>query len=123
MFFNVSGYIVNINDDKLQLRIIDDDDLLKFQTNLNKIYKINDNININNKIYKFKINKKTKFIIKNYTYNSLNELQGIYVTISGYFKYYSFCFNTTMVNEINNELEDTKKYKTGYMNICNKIYN
>jgi hypothetical protein len=123
MFFNVSGYIVNINDDKLQLRIIDDDDLLKFQTNLNKIYKINDNININNKIYNFKINKKTKFIIKNYTYNSLNELQGIYVTISGYFKYYSFCFNTTMVNEINNELEDTKKYKTGYMNICNKIYN
>ena len=40
MFFNVSGYIVNINDDKLQLRIIDDDDLLKFQTNLNKIYKM-----------------------------------------------------------------------------------
>jgi hypothetical protein len=123
MFFNVSGYIVNINDDKLQLRIIEDDDLIKFQTNLNKIYKINDNININNKIYKFKINKKTKFIIKNYTYTNLNELKGIYVTISGYFKYYSFCFNTTMVNEINNELEDTKKYKTGYMNICNKIYN
>jgi hypothetical protein len=123
MFFNVSGYILKITDDSIQLRITDDDDLTKFQKNLNKMYKTNDLIDLDKKKYNFKINKKTKIIIKNYNYDNLSNLIGIYVTISGYFKYYCFSIISNALNEINNDLEDTKKYKKGYINICNKIYN
>lgn len=123
MFFNVSGYIVNIIDSKIELRIIDDDNLTKFQKNLNKMYKVEKDIDLTNRIYKFKINKQTKFIIKHYEYNNLSNLIGIYVTISGYFKYYCFNIQVNILNEINNELEDEKKIKKGYLNICNKVYN
>jgi hypothetical protein len=123
MFFNVSGYILQITNDSIQLRIIDDDDLTKFQKNLNKMYKTINLIDLDKKKYNFKINKQTKIIIKNYNYENLSNLIGIYVTISGYFKYYCFNITSNTLNEINNELEDTKKYKKGYINICNKIYN
>lgn len=123
MFFNVSGYITYISDSTIKIKIIDKDDLIKFQRNINKLYKKNIDTDNNTNIYNFKINKKTKFIIKNYTYNNYSELIGIFITISGYSKYYCFSINNNILNEINNELEDEKKYKQGYIYICNKIYN
>lgn len=124
MFFNISGYIINISNNKIKLKIIDNDVLIRFQNNLNKLYKIQNDINLDNNIYIFTFNKKTKFLIKNYTYKDLSELNGIFINISGYSKYYCFETNTNnILNEINNELEEQKKYKKGYVYICNKIYN
>lgn len=123
MFFNVSGYIYNIINDNIFLKIIDEENLIKFQQNINKLYKTESDIDLQKNIYKFKINKNTKFIIKNYIYTNLKELIGIYITISGQFKYYCFKYDTTIINEINNELESEKKIRKGYLNICNKIYN
>jgi len=123
MFFNISGYIININNNKLKLKIIDNEVLTKFQKNINKLYKTTNEINLEDNIYSFKINKKTKFIIKNYNYNNLFELNGVFVNISGYSKYFCFELENNILNEINNEIEIEKKIKKGYIYICNKIYN
>lgn len=124
MFFNISGYIIDINQKKIIIRIIDEDLLIKFQKNINKLYKVENDINLENNIYTFHINKNTKFIISNFTYNNLLDLKGIYITLSGYSKYYCFQLNNdNILNEINNEIEEQKNYKKGYIYIINKIYN
>lgn len=124
MFFNISGYIVDINQKKIIVRIIDNDLLIKFQKNINKLYKIDNDINLEKNIYTFHINKNSKIIINNFTYNNLFELKGIYITISGYSKYFCFQFNNNnILNDINNEIEEHKNYKKGYIYIVNKLYN
>lgn len=124
MFFNINGYIININNNKIKLKIIDNEILTKFQKNINKLYKIQNDINLNENVYNFTVNKKTKFTIQNYTYTHLSELIGVCINISGYSKYYCFELQSnSLLNEINNELQEEKKYKKGYAFICNKIYN
>lgn len=123
MFFNIDCYIIDADDKKIKVKIIDKDSLDKFIKNLNNLYKTKtkkgipevekkDFDNIQDKFY-LKISKKTKFNINNFNYNTLKDLIGTNVKISGESKYYSF----TIENN-----EDEKIFKTGYSLICNKIY-
>jgi len=129
MFFKISCYIQDIKEKKIKIKIVDEDDLIKFQNNINKLYKtkigselenthiktVDDDIikKINN-IFYLNIMKKTKFDIKGFKYDNMESLIGTNVFISGESKYYSFI--------INNEFTEEKKYKRGYSLVCNKIY-
>ncbi len=122
MFFNISCYIEIITETQLKVRIIDADNLLKFQKNINGLYKSKKGESVSNKHnyssecdkFNLKINKKTKFDLNRLDYPNLNNLVGTNVNISGESKYY--CFS------IIDEFTDEKKYINGYSLICNKIY-
>lgn len=129
MFFNISCYIEKITDTQLKVKIIDPDNLLKFQKNINGLYKSKKGDSVSSKhkcspecdIFNLKINKKTKFELNRVDYTNLENLVGTCVNISGESKYY--CFSTV---DIDNELTgftEEKKYINGYSLICNKIYN
>lgn len=125
MFFNIDCYILAIYDKKIKVRIVDRDILSKFQTNINNLYKNKkrNDVSITHDstadIYYLNIQKQTKFIVdKNkYHYNTIKELTGCMVNISGQSKYYSF--------SVENESLGTESYekniKRGYSLICNKI--
>jgi hypothetical protein len=112
-----------ITDTKIKVRIVDDDNLLKFQANISGLYKSKRGklvSNIHNSssecdIFNLKINKNTKFDLKRIDYTNLSNLIGISVRISGQSKYY--CFSVT------DEFTSEKKYINGYSLNCNKIYN
>ena len=125
MFFKISCYIQDINEKKIKVKIVDDDDLTKFQNNINNLYKtkkgselenthIKDTDKKINNVFYLNIMKRTKFDIKDFKYDNLKSLIGTNVNISGESKYYSFV--------INNEFTEEKKYKKGYSLVCNKIY-
>lgn len=120
MFFNISCYIESISEKHINVKIIDIDNLLKFQKNIDTLYKNKKGKIVSNKHnstidqFKLKINKKTKFELDKFTYENINNLIGTNVNISGESKYYNFC--------VVDEFTDEKKYITGYSLICNKIY-
>lgn len=120
MFFKINCTIIKIKNNDIYIEIIDNNDLLKFQNNLLKLYKKNKNFNYNNKIFKLKYNNKTKFNI-NFSYSDLNSLIGFNVSISGYSKYYSFKFKDEIINPISNTLETIQKNKNGYIFYISKI--
>ena len=127
MFFNISCYIENISETKLKVRIIDNDNLLKFQKNINGLYKSKKGQSVYNKhnyspecdTFNLRINKKTKFELNQLNYTDLKNLIGTCVNISGESKYY--CFYVKDETNIYNE-ESEKKYINGYNLVCNKIY-
>lgn len=118
MFFNINCYLLEVNEKKIKIRIIDHDSLEKFQRNIDNLYKTKKGMDLTDKknnerdYYYLNISKKTKFNIKNFNYNNLKDLIGVNVVISGETKYYSF--------SIENE-EGNRFFKTGYSFICNKI--
>lgn len=122
MFFNISCYIENITENNIKVKIIDSENLLKFQKNINGLYKSKKGESVTNKhscssecnIFNLKFNKKTKFELDRFNYTNLNDLIGTNVNISGESKYYFF----SILDEFTNE----KKYINGYSLICNKIY-
>ena len=120
MFFNISCYIENITETKIKVKIIDSEMLLKFQKNINGLYKSKKGNLVTNKhssecdIFNLKFNKKTKFELDRFNYTDLNNLIGTNVNISGESKYYCF----SILDEFTNE----KKYINGYSLVCNKIY-
>lgn len=120
MFFNIDCYIVNIYEKKIKIHITDEESLLKFQKNIEKLYKTKAGSKVTDvksaeNISTFYLNysKKTKFEIHNFNYNNIKELIGVNVKISGETKYYSFSVEGT---------EDKPIFKTGYSLVCNKIY-
>ena len=123
MYFNINCYILDINEKKIKISISDNAVLLKFQNNINNLYKtksgslvtdrkLADCVNDINVFY-LNINKKTKFDIIHFDYNNMSELIGVNVNISGESKYYAF-----NIEDDNNKVI----YKTGYSLVCNKIY-
>jgi len=129
MFFNISCYIESIADTKIKVRIVDPDNLLKFQKNINGLYKSKKGNSVSNKhssecdIFNLKFNKKTKFDLNGFNYTDLNNLIGTNVNISGESKYY--CFPVNKINTDSQEINDFTeeiKYINGYSLICNKIY-
>lgn len=126
MFFNISCYIESIIDNKIKVRIIDINNLLKFQNNINGLYKSKKGSLVSNKhssecdIFNLKINKKTKFDLGKLNYSDINNLKGVNVNISGESKYY--CFPVEDINNGMCEFTKEKKYINGYSLICNKIY-
>jgi hypothetical protein len=126
MFFNISCYIENITETQIKVKIIDSENLLKFQKNINSLYKSKKGESVTNKhssecnIFNLKINKKTKFDLGNFNYSNLKNLIGTSVNISGESKYYCFQVKET-INEIYDFTEE-KTYINGYSLICNKIY-
>lgn len=125
MFFNISCYIVEINEKKIKVTIDEEEDLERFKKNLSLLYnsKRKKNIvikpDINKNLYTITINQQTKFDISRYTYNDIEDLIGVRVNISGESRYYKFY--TT--NDIVNTLTGSKSFKSGYNLIANKIYN
>lgn len=120
MFFNISCYIESITDTKIKVKIIDPTSLLKFQKNINGLYKSKKGNLVSNKhssdcdTFNLKINKKTKFDLNRLDYSDLNNLVGTNINISGESKYYCFFVEDEFIEE--------KKYINGYSLICNKIY-
>jgi hypothetical protein len=120
MFFNISCYIEKITETQINVKIIDSENLLKFQKNINSLYKSKKGEFVTNRhsfecdIFKLKINKKTKFDLGAFNYSKLTNLIGINVNISGESKYYCF--------PVIDEFTEEKKYINGYNLICNKIY-
>ena len=120
MFFNIDCYIVNVYEKKIKIHISDDESLLKFKQNIDKLYKTKNGSKVTDikiaegvKTFYLNINKKTKFDIKNFNYDDIKDLIGVNVIISGESKYYSFSIDQS---------EDKKIFKTGYSLVCNKIY-
>lgn len=122
MFFKIKCYITNIKNNILLIEICDDEELNRFHNNLIKLYKNSDNFDYTKKQYNIKINANTKFNI-NYSYNTLSELIGISVIISGYSKYYCFSYEDEIFDEFTNLFKKIKKNKNGYSLIANKIIN
>lgn len=120
MFFNITCYIEKITETQLKVRIVDADNLLKFQKNINGLYKTKKGTDTTHKhnteqdMFNLKINKKTKFDLIGVDYSNLNNLVGTSIRISGESKYYCFF--------IKDEFTDEKKYINGYSLVCNKIY-
>lgn len=128
MFFNISCYILEIKNNNLKVKIIDDEILVRFHNNIQRLYS-NKKKSINtlqntdagetkteskNNIFTLKINKNTNFDIQNFSYNNISDLIGTHVTISGQSKYYCFEIGESIVI-------GEKKYKKGYTLVCNKV--
>ena len=120
MFFNIDCYIVNVYEKKIKIHISDEESLLKFQQNIDKLYKTKIGSKVTDiktaegiKTFYLNINKKTKFDIQNFNYDNIKDLIGVNIIISGESKYYSFSLDQS---------DDNKIYKTGYSLVCNKIY-
>ncbi len=122
MFFKLKCYILNIINNDIIISISDKDELNKFQKNLIKLYKNNEDFDFNNQIYKIKYNNQTKFNI-NFQYNNIKDLKGVSVTISGISKYYCFSYNDEVLDTNTNTFITIKKIKRGYSLFANKIYN
>jgi hypothetical protein len=122
MFFKVKCYILNIINNDIIISISDKDELNRFQKNLIKLYKNNEDFDVNNQIYKIKYNNQTKFNI-NFQYNNIKDLKGVSVTISGISKYYCFSYNDEVLDTNTNTFITIKKIKRGYSLFANKIYN
>lgn len=120
MFFKITCNIIKVQNKDLLIEINDEESLLRFQKNLNLLYKNNININSKNKIYKIKYNNKTKFDIKK-KYNNLIELIGLNIVISGQSKYYSFSYKDEVLNEQTNTFITITKNKKGYILYANNI--
>jgi hypothetical protein len=134
MFFNIDCYIVGVYEKKIKIHITDEESLLKFQTNINNLYKTKSGLQVTDKknadgvsTFNLTYNKKTKFYIKNFNYDNIKDLVGVNVRISGESKYYSF--NTIVPNNIENDIyNETSEskcksiFKSGYSLVCNKIY-
>ena len=122
MFFKLKCYILNIINNDIIISISDKDELNRFQKNLIKLYKNNEDFDFNNQIYKIKYNNQTKFNI-NFQYNNIKDLKGVSVTISGISKYYCFSYNDEVLDTNTNTFITIKKIKRGYSLFANKIYN
>lgn len=120
MFFKITCNIIKVQNKDLLIEIDDEESLLRFQKNLNLLYKNNININSKNKIYKIKYNNNTKFDIKK-KYNNLIELIGLNIVISGQSKYYSFSYKDEVLNEQTNTFITITKNKKGYILYANNI--
>jgi hypothetical protein len=129
MFFKIKCYINFIKYDKYKKKgkvnicISDDDELQRFQNNLLKLYcSDNKTNNFNKKLYDLKINSNTKIDL-NVDYKNIDELKGIYVTISASSKYYCFSIDSHEFDEHTNLFTPVKKIIKGYSIYITKITN
>lgn len=122
MFFKIHCHIINITLTDIIVSITNKEELEKFQKNLIRLYKNNEEFDYENTVFKLKHNKQTKFDIK-FKYNNLKDLKGIHVIISGISKYYCFSYDDEIINQSTNTFETIKKIKRGYTLIANKVVN
>jgi hypothetical protein len=122
MFFNIKCYIQSINNNEIIVYINDNNELIRFQNNLIKLYKNIDSFDYEKKIYKIKLLSSTKYNIS-FQYNNLNALIGTNVNISGKSKYYCFVTHNEEFDTLTNLFKPIKKIIKGYTLYANKIYN
>lgn len=122
MFFKITCYINYIKDNTINISINDKNELLRFQTNLLKLYKNPDYFDYEKKTFNIKLLNTTKYNL-NFTYSSIQSLHGISVVISGSSKYYCFSVDNDEFDEQSNLFKSVKKMIRGYTLYANKISN
>lgn len=122
MFFKIKCYINSIKNNIINISIYDNNELLRFQQNLSKLYKNLDQFDYNKNNFDLKLLNSTKIQL-NTSYNSINDLHGISVIISGSSKYYCFTIDKEEIDIQTNTFVNVKKIIKGYTLYANKITN
>ena len=122
MFFKIKCYINSIKNNIINISIYDNNELLRFQQNLSKLYKNLDQFDYNKNNFDLKLLNSTKIQL-NTSYNSINDLHGIPVIISGSSKYYCFTIDKEEIDIQTNTFVNVKKIIKGYTLYANKIVN
>lgn len=122
MFFKIKCYINSIKNNIINISIYDNNELLRFQQNLSKLYKNPDQFDYNKNNFNLKLLNSTKIQL-NTSYNSINDLHGISVIISGSSKYYCFTIDKEEIDIQTNTFVNVKKIIKGYTLYANKIVN
>jgi hypothetical protein len=122
MFFKIKCYINSIKNNIINISIYDNNELLRFQQNLSKLYKNLDQFDYNKNNFDLKLLNSTKIQL-NTSYNSINDLHGISVIISGSSKYYCFTIDKEEIDIQTNTFVNVKKIIKGYTLYANKIVN
>jgi|Laugresu1bdmlbdd_1035124.scaffolds.fasta_scaffold46238_1 hypothetical protein len=122
MFFKIKCYINSIKNNIINISIYDNNELLRFQQNLSKLYKNLDQFDYNKNNFDLKLLNSTKIQL-NTSYNSINDLHGISVIISGSSKYYCFTIDKEDIDIQTNTFVNVKKIIKGYTLYANKIVN
>lgn len=122
MFFKIKCYINYIKNDKIYISIPDEDELLRFQQNLVRLYKNPESFDYQKKNFIIKLLKSTKIILIT-EYSNINDLHGTSVIISGMSKYYCFSTDHEELDENTNLFKLTKKIIKGHTLCASKITN
>lgn len=122
MFFKIKCYINYVKDNTINISINDENELLRFQNNLLKLYKNPDYFDYEKKTFNIKLLNTTKYNLT-FAYSSIQNLHGISVEISGSSKYYCFSIDKDEFDEQSNLFKSVKKIIRGYTLYANKISN